>query len=442
MKKNKIYLLITIALSLGISGCASQIESALSNMDPNSFSFVNSIPSSDKASTTSYFNSESSQTNTVSDSPEYSTSIFSSSTSTSEEEEQIEAYINEALEKLDELINPVIEQLTDERLKEVVQNYYDTEKAAIKGIKDLESAEKAVEKVIEDTKAFVSQTFVPLLVQLLNIYLMPLIAEIEEESLRLSVIDYYEAQIEILRGIENIEEIPAFFESVVENAVMFVAEKLEEEESFAELKALALEGFDLYVEALLENIVDEDVKDAITEFYAAVREKIQSANSLEELETTIAEINEDLMAFMLMESKNIIALELGQYVVALIEEIPDESVKAEVYAFYEEQLEKLNSVETLEDLDLYLEELKNDVLEYALTELKKINRAELDAMVEEALNELPDEELKQQLMAFYESEIEKLLAVDSIDEMEPVLNEIIEDLIEFISGLIAAQNAE
>lgn len=434
-----------MALSLGISGCASQIESALSNMDPNSFSFVNSIPSSDKASTTSYFNSESSQTNAVSDSSEYLTSSSSSSGGsmlTEEEQEQIDAYINEALEKLDELINPVIEQLTDERLKEVVQNYYDTEKAAIKGIKDLESAERAVEKVIEDTKAFVSQTFVPLLVQLLNIYLMPLIADIEDESLRLSVIDYYEAQIEILRGIENIEEIPAFFESVVENAVMFVAEKLEEEESFAELKALALEGFDLYVEVLLENIVDEDVKDAITEFCVAVREKIQSANSLEELETTIAEINEDLMAFMLMESKNIIALELGQYVVALIEEIPDESVKAEIYAFYEEQLEKLNSVETLEDLDLYLEELKNDVLEYALTELKKINRAELDAMVEEALNELPDEELKQQLMAFYESEIEKLLAVDSINEMELVLNEIIEDLIEFISGLIAAQNAE
>ena len=50
-------------------------------------------------------------------------------------------------------------------LKTAIKNYYDTEKQYVNGINDLETAKLAVNKVVDDTKAFAKDTLKPLAIQ-------------------------------------------------------------------------------------------------------------------------------------------------------------------------------------------------------------------------------------------------------------------------------------
>ncbi len=303
------------------------------------------------------------QTQTIPDTSEKDT------TKEESDETKIAKYKASAISKLDELVNPVIAKIDNNDLKNAIQNYYDTEKQYINGINDLETAKEAVNKVISDTSAFAVNTLKPIVIEKINAIINPLIQNISYASLKTSVQEFYDEEIEKINALEDLNDAADLFKEIVDDTKKFI--KDETEKVIIALKNEALE-------------------------------------------------------------------ELDPFVTALINKIPYDTLKTDTQTFYETEKEKLEAVDTIEGIGPCVDDIKEDLEEYALTETKKIAIKELNDLIDEGLDKLPNQELKDELKAFKDTEIAKLNAVDEIEDVPETLETVLEETASYIKQLLAS----
>ena len=168
--------------------------------------------------------------------------------STNDETIELESYKSAAISKLDEIVNPVIEKIPDEDLKLLLKLLWYW-KQYVNGINDLETAKLAVNKVVDDTKAFAKDTLKPLAIQKLNGVINPLIEKITYEELKNSVQSFYDTEMAKIDATETLTEVSDTFKEILDDTKTFIS--TETEKVIIALKNKALEELDPYVATLI-----------------------------------------------------------------------------------------------------------------------------------------------------------------------------------------------
>jgi hypothetical protein len=268
--------------------------------------------------------------------------------STNDETIELASYKSAAISKLDEIVNPVIEKIPDEDLKTAIKNYYDTEKQYVNGINDLETAKLAVNKVVDDTKAFAKDTLKPLAIQKLNGVINPLIEKITYEELKNSVQSFYDTEMAKIDATETLTEVSDTFKEILDDTKTFIS--TETEKVIIALKNKALEELDPYVAALIAKIPYDTLKIDTQAFYNEEKKKLEAVDSIEGFEPCVKEIRDDLEEYALAETKKIAVTKLQEVIDAGIAKIPNPEFKEDLTEFSKTEIAKLNAVTAIEDV--------------------------------------------------------------------------------------------
>lgn len=270
------------------------------------------------------------------------------SDSTNDETIKLASYKSAAISKLDEIVNPVIKKIPDEDLKTAIKNYYNTEKQYVNGINDLETAKLAVNKVIDDTKAFAKDTLKPLAIQKLNSVINPLIEKITYEELKNSVQSFYNTEIAKIDATETLTEVSDTFKEILDDTKTFIS--TETEKVIIALKNKALEELDPYVAALIAKIPYDTLKTDTQAFYNEEKKKLEAVDSIEGFEPCVKEIRDDLEEYALAETKKIAVTKLQEVIDEGIAKIPNPEFKEDLTEFSKTEIAKLNAVTAIEDV--------------------------------------------------------------------------------------------
>lgn len=331
MKKNIFLLLITLVITALLVACGGNNENTTANN--------NTTTTKDSVTTTT-----NDAVNTTTDSNGETTTTGSSNNTTS----SLDSYKALALAKLDELVNPVIAKIPNAELKVSIQTYYNSEKAYINGINDLETAKGAVNKVIDDTKDFAKNTLKPLAIEKLNAIVNPLIQKITYEDLKTSVQTFYNTEMNKVSSIETLDDVSNVYEEILEDTQTFITQ--ETEKVIIALKNKALQELDPYVTALIAKIPYDTLKTDTQTFYNTEKSKLDAVDTIEGVTPCVNEIKADLETYALTEAKKIAVSSLEEVVNAGLDKIPNEDLKTDLTTFSTQEIAKLNAVNSLEDL--------------------------------------------------------------------------------------------
>ena len=224
----------------------------------------------------------------------------------------------------------------------------------------------------------------------------------------------------------------------------------------AEIKAAAVLEIRSLTDNALSKIDNETLRKSLSDFRDTETEKINAISSVYELTATIKEIYSDVQDFILKTINDALkglkdaALEnLDASIAALTDKISDEDLKSEISSFYQQEITVLNAITSINDAKTAIDTISNDTVAFVsriisaqLTKLKNNAKAELDEIVSAGLSKLPDSDLKTQLNDFYNVETAKIDAVTAIEDVEPVLKEVLADTQLFIKKLVASAIAE
>lgn len=286
----------------------------------------------------------------------------STPTTTDDENTKLALHKKAAISKLDELVNPFIQKITNDDLKAAVQAYYNTEKAYVNGIKDLETAKEAANKVVADTGAFVKDTLKPLAVEKLNAIVNPLIAAIPDDDLKASVQSFYDTEMGKVSSIESLESVATTYNEILDDTKEFI--KTETVKVVVALKNKALEKLDPYVTALIQKIPFDTLKTDTQAFYTEEKKKLEAVDTIEGVEPCCEEIKADLATYVLTEAKKIAVKELEEVVDAGLEKLPNETIKADLEDFADTEIEKLNAIEKIEDVSTTLSTVLSETADH------------------------------------------------------------------------------
>lgn len=263
----------------------------------------------------------------------------------------------------------------------------------------------------------------------------PFIQKITNDDLKASVQTYYNAEKAYINGITDLATAKEATNKVVADTGAFVKDTL---------KPLAVEKLNAIVNPLIAAIPDDDLKASVQTFYDTEMGKVSSIESLESVATTYKEILDDTKEYIKTETAKIVtalknkALEkLDPYVIALIDKIPFDTLKTDTQAFYVEEKKKLEAVDTIEGVEPCYEEIKADLASYALTEAKKIAINQLEDVVDAGLEKLPNETIKANLEDFADTEIEKLNAIEKLEDVSTTLSTVLTETAAHIKELLA-----
>ena len=285
------------------------------------------------------------ETTTASNTSQTTTTV---DTTTDAKDVELLAYKAKAISKLDEYVEPFIQKITNDDLKASVQNYYDTEKSYINGINDLDTAKEALNKVENDTKAFIVDTLKPLLIEKLNAVINPLIAAIKDDTLKASVQSFYNDEMEKVASVDSLEGVATVYQLIIDDTKEFIED--ETERIIIELKNKALKELDPYVKALIDKIPYDELKTDTQAFYTEEKKKLEAVNTIEGVSPCVNEIKADLEEYALNEAKKIAVSKLEEIVDEGLNKLPHQTLKDDLSDFADEEYEKLNAVTKIEDI--------------------------------------------------------------------------------------------
>ncbi len=270
----------------------------------------------------------------------------------------------------------------------------------------------------------------------LDVIVKPVINKIPEESLKTAVQNFYDNEKQYINDIKNLEDAKAAGNKVVEDTKVFVKDTL---------KPLAIEKLNGVINPLIQKITYDALKTSVQSYYDTEMAKINAVETLDDLANVYKEIVDDTKKFIadetekiLIELKNKALEELDPYVTALINKIPYDAVKTDTQAFYKTEKAKLDKVDSFDGFTPCVNEIKEDLEAYALTETKKIAVAKLDEVVTAGLAKIPNQDLKDDLIAFKDTEIAKLNAVTKIEDVPTTLTTVLTETEAHIKELLIA----
>ncbi|MBQ7643163.1 MAG: hypothetical protein IJS67_04600, partial [Clostridia bacterium] len=250
------------------------------------------------------------------------------------------------------------------------------------------------------------------------------------------VVTYYNNEKQYVTDINDIDTAKEAAGKVVSDTKAFALNTL---------KPLAIQKLNEVVNPLIENIAYDEIKNTVQSFYDTEMGKVAELETLSDVAGFYKVIFEDVKSLLVKETqKALVALknkaigELDTYLSALIEKIPYDGLKTDIRTFYTTEKEKIQAVDTIEGVTPCVNEIKGDLQTFALTETKKIALSQLDEIVNAALDKMPNEELRDDLAAFYAVEKAKINAVTEVQNVPATLSTVISETSAHIKELLAS----
>ena len=348
--------------------------------------------------------------------------------------EDIEKNKNSAMTTLDYLIVDSINKVSEDDLNKLIVEFYNNEKLYIQNVTDLETSKTLSTKITNDTNNFIINKLKPALIKKLDNIINPLVDAITNEELKNKVSSYYKTKKDTLDDASTILDACNTYSLIVTNTKEYITE--EATELLIKLKNEAIKTLDANVETLIEKIPYESVKSSLRMFYTNEKTKIENIDSIDDIDSCIDEIKEDLEKFAIDECKKIAINTLDTYMETLISKIPYDLVKTDINTFYTSEKTKLNDIKSVEDIISYIDDIKANLEKFAIDECKKIAVAKLEELVSESIDKIANEELKNDLNEYAKEEINQINSVTSLDQVVPTLERVLSETKEHVSQLL------
>ena len=343
--------------------------------------------------------------------------------------EDIEKNKNSAMTTLDYLIVDSINKVSEDDLNKLIVEFYNNEKLYIQNVTDLETSKTLSTKITNDTNNFIINKLKPALIKKLDNIINPLVDAITNEELKNKVSSYYKTKKDTLDDASTILDACNTYSLIVTNTKEYITK--EATELLIKLKNEAIKTLDANVETLIEKIPYESVKSSLRMFYTNEKTKIENIDSIDDIDSCIDEIKEDLEKFAIDESKEIAIKALDNDIDSFIQKIPYDSIRIDVKTLYTSEKTKLNDIKSLEDINSYIKEIKTDIEKFALDECKKIAINTLDTYMETLISKIPYDLVKTDINTFYTSEKTKLNDIKSVEDIISYIDDIKANLEKF-----------
>lgn len=353
------------------------------------------------------------------------------STQTTEDNaEEIANLKASAIAKLDGYISAPLKLVTNEDLKSSLNSFYMIEKAYIESIDDLEIAKQVSAKIDADLLSYVNNTLKNLCVTKLNDTINPLIAQITDETLKTSVQNYYNTQIEKISKVNTLSDLVSTFNEIIRDTKSYITS--ETQKLLVALKNKGIETLDAYIAALIDKVPYESLKSDLNAFYTSEKSKLEAVEKLEDVETTINEIKADLDSFIITESKKVALSNLDKLVNDALKNLSNEELKTSLNNFYNTEKSYIESINDLESAQKVAEKITADTKAYLNNTLKNLSISKLNEIINPLIENISDEELKTSVQNYYNTQIEKVSKVETLSDLVAVYNSIISDTKSYI----------
>lgn len=360
------------------------------------------------------------------------TKIVDSSTETASEAAELASYKQAANNKLITLIKSAILKIENEDLKKVLQDFYDAEEEYIASITDLETAKAAANKIADDAKKYIKDTFIPLAVTKLNSVINPLIAEIKYEPLKEAVTKYYEDEIKKFEKYDSFDNITFFLKEIVGDTKAFIAKQTTE--IIAELKDKALEELDPYVKKLIDSIPFDSIKANLTTFYTTEKAKLEAVDTIEGVEPLTAEIKADLLSYAIKQVKDLALENLDKVVNPVLAKIANDDLKTSITNFYNTTKAEINKIEDLDSATSAVNNLTNNIKAFVKDTLLPLALDKIDAIIDPLIEKIDYDSLKTSVQSYYDNLIKNVSGIESLDDVSNLYDTIISDTEAFIKS--------
>lgn len=258
--------------------------------------------------------------------------------------------------------------------------------------------------------------------------------KITHEGIKTKINEFYQTELNYINSINSLTEAQNAYNKIDEDIKEYID---------TTLRTFIISKIDEIINPLINKITDETLKSSVKNYYDSQITKLASISTIEDLITTYNSIVNDTKEFIKQEvEKALIALKnkaietLDVYLSALIDRIPYDELKVDVNTFYIDEKKKLEAIDDLDEVNPCVEEIKQDLENFALTETKKIALTKLDEAVNKGLDKLPNETIKQDLKDFAVQEKTKLNNVATLEDVVPTLTTVLNETQDHIKSLL------
>lgn len=124
---------------------------------------------------------------------------------------------------------------------------------------------------------------------------------------------------------------------------------------------------------------------------------------------------------------------LDEIVNPVIEKIPDEDLKTAIKNYYDTEKQYVNGINDLETAKLAANKVVDDTKTFAKDTLKPLAIKKLNGVINPLIEKITYEELKNSVQSFYDTEMAKIDATETLAEVSDTFKEILDDTKTFIS---------
>lgn len=124
---------------------------------------------------------------------------------------------------------------------------------------------------------------------------------------------------------------------------------------------------------------------------------------------------------------------LDEIVNPVIEKIPDEDLKTAIKNYYDTEKQYVNGINDLETAKLAANKVVDDTKTFAKDTLKPLAIQKLNGVINPLIEKITYEELKNSVQSFYDTEMAKIDATETLAEVSDTFKEILDDTKIFIS---------
>ncbi len=124
---------------------------------------------------------------------------------------------------------------------------------------------------------------------------------------------------------------------------------------------------------------------------------------------------------------------LDEIVNPVIEKIPDEDLKTAIKNYYDTEKQYVNGINDLETAKLAANKVVDDTKTFAKDTLKPLAIQKLNGVINPLIEKITYEELKNSVQPFYDTEMAKIDATETLAEVSDTFKEILDDTKTFIS---------
>lgn len=124
---------------------------------------------------------------------------------------------------------------------------------------------------------------------------------------------------------------------------------------------------------------------------------------------------------------------LDEIVNPVIEKIPDEDLKTAIKNYYDTEKQYVNGINNLETAKLAANKVVDDTKTFAKDTLKPLAIQKLNGVINPLIEKITYEELKNSVQSFYDTEMAKIDATETLAEVSDTFKEILDDTKTFIS---------